>query len=111
MGAFYAAVATRPDIAHAVGVVAKYCSKPNETHLTAVKCILRYLKGTAHLGVRFTKSDNGQLVAQILTGQVTWMTGILPQEFYFSWQVVQLAGSAEAADSSIIYFRSRICGT
>ena len=43
----YASVATRPDITHAVGAVSKYCSKPNETHLTAVKCILRYLKGTA----------------------------------------------------------------
>ena len=30
----YAAIATRPDIAQAVGVVAKYCSKPNEAHMT-----------------------------------------------------------------------------
>ena len=58
----YAAIATRPDIAQAVGVVAKYCSKPNETHMTAVKRILRYLKGTADLGLRFVKSENGGLV-------------------------------------------------
>ena len=42
----YAAIATRPDISHAVGVVSKFCSKPTEAHLTAVKRILRYLKGT-----------------------------------------------------------------
>ena len=53
----YTAVATRPDIAQAVGVVAKFCSKPHEAHLTAVKQILRYLKGTSDLGLKFVKSD------------------------------------------------------
>lgn len=46
----YAAMATRPDIAQAVGAVSKFCSNPNETHLTAVKRIFRYLKGTVNLG-------------------------------------------------------------
>ena len=58
----YASVATRPDITHAVGAVSKYCSKPNETHLTAVKRILRYLKGTAEFCLKFTKSGNGGLI-------------------------------------------------
>ena len=58
----YASVATRPDITHAVGAVSKYCCKPNETHLTAVKRILRYLKGTAEFCLKFTKSGNGGLV-------------------------------------------------
>ena len=47
----YAATATRPDIAHAVGVVSKFNSKPTEAHLTAVKRILRYLKGTVSLAL------------------------------------------------------------
>lgn len=33
----YAAMATRPDIAHAVGVVSKFNSNPTQAHLTAVK--------------------------------------------------------------------------
>ena len=33
----YAAIATRPDIAQAVGVVSKFNSKPTTAHLTAVK--------------------------------------------------------------------------
>ena len=41
----YAAIATRPDIAQAVGVVAKFSSSPNQSHLTAAKRILQYLKG------------------------------------------------------------------
>ena len=57
----YMAVATRPDIAQAVGAVAKFCSRPSEAHLTAVKRILRYLKGTANLGLKFMKSESGEL--------------------------------------------------
>jgi len=42
----YVALATRPDIQFAVSTVAKYCSEPNQSHLTAAKRILRYLKKT-----------------------------------------------------------------
>ena len=40
----YAAITTRPDIAQAVGVVSKFCANPTQSHLTAAKQILRYLK-------------------------------------------------------------------
>ena len=42
----YASIATRPDIAQAVGAASKFNSCPTEAHLTAVKRIFRYLKGT-----------------------------------------------------------------
>ena len=58
----YAAMATRPDIAHAVGVVSKFNLKPTEAHLTAVKRILRYLKGTVNLALRYQKSEDGILI-------------------------------------------------
>ena len=57
----YAAIATRPDIAQAVGVVSKFCASPTEAHLTVAKWILRYLKGTADLGLKYEKSDKGTL--------------------------------------------------
>jgi ATP-binding cassette subfamily B (MDR/TAP) protein 1 len=41
----YAMVCTRPDIAHAVGVVSRYMSNPGKQHWEAVKWIMRYLKG------------------------------------------------------------------
>ena len=41
----YAMVCTRPDIAHAVGVVSRFMSRPGKQHWEAVKWILRYLKG------------------------------------------------------------------
>ncbi|MCO5576798.1 hypothetical protein L7F22_030618 [Adiantum nelumboides] len=42
----YAMVATRPNIAHAVGVVSKFMSNPGKKHWDVVKSILRYLSGT-----------------------------------------------------------------
>ena len=39
-------VCTRPDIAHAVGVVSKYMNNLGKEHWEAVKWILRYLRGT-----------------------------------------------------------------
>ncbi|XP_047331295.1 uncharacterized protein LOC124934840 [Impatiens glandulifera] len=39
----YAMVCTRPDIAHAVGVVSRFLSNPGRKHWEAVKWILRYL--------------------------------------------------------------------
>ncbi len=52
----YATMATRPDIAFAVGVVSKFSSAPTTAHLTAVKRIFRYLKGTMHLGLCYEKT-------------------------------------------------------
>jgi ATP-binding cassette subfamily B (MDR/TAP) protein 1 len=45
----YAMVCTRPDIAHAVGVVSRFLSNPGKEHWEAVKWILRYLKGTSKM--------------------------------------------------------------
>ena len=53
----HTARATRPDIAHAVGIVSKFNSEPTEAHLTAVKRIFRYLKGTLDLVVQYKATD------------------------------------------------------
>ena len=43
----YVMVCTRPNIAHAVGVVSKFLSNLGKEHWVAVKWILRYLRGTS----------------------------------------------------------------
>jgi hypothetical protein len=43
----YAMVCTRPDIAHAVGVVSRYMKNPSKEDWEAVKWILGYLRGTS----------------------------------------------------------------
>ena len=54
----YLASCTRPDIAQAVGALARYMSKPTTTHWTAAKHVLRYLAGTTDYGIIFTPSDS-----------------------------------------------------
>ena len=58
----YAAISICPDIAQAVRVVSKFNSRPTQAHVTAVKWILRYLKGTADLALKYQKSEEGFLV-------------------------------------------------
>ena len=50
-------VCTRPDIAHAVGVVSRYMNNPSKEHWEEVKWILRYLRGTATHALCFGGSD------------------------------------------------------
>ena len=47
----YAMVCTSPDIAHAVGVLSRFMSKPGKEHWTAVKRVFRYLRGTSDYGL------------------------------------------------------------
>ena len=42
---------TRPDVMQAVGLVGRFQSAPKETHVVAVKRIIRYLKGTVDYGL------------------------------------------------------------
>ena len=53
----YAMVCTRPDIAHAVGVVSRYMNNPGKEHWMAVKWILRYLRGTKNQALCFSGSN------------------------------------------------------
>ena len=50
----YLSVNTRPDISHACGILSRFMSCPTQTHWDAAKHVLRYLKGTQHLGIRFS---------------------------------------------------------
>ena len=56
----YLSVCTRPDIAYAVSTLARFSNKPNRSHWTAAKRVLRYLRGTDDYGIAFTKSDSGE---------------------------------------------------
>ena len=49
----YVMVCTRPDIAHAVGVVSRFMFNLGKQRWEAVKCIMRYLRGTSSLKLTF----------------------------------------------------------
>nr|KYP41692.1 Retrovirus-related Pol polyprotein from transposon TNT 1-94 [Cajanus cajan] len=50
-------VCTKPDIAHAMGVVSRFISNPGRKHWEAVKWLLRYMKGTSKIALYFSKND------------------------------------------------------
>ena len=47
-----------PDIAHAVGVLLRFCASPDESGLTAAKRVLRYIKGIKQYDLKYKKTDN-----------------------------------------------------
>ena len=53
----FAMVCTRPDIAQAVGAVSRYMVNPGKEHWSAVKRILRYVKGTSNAALCYGGSD------------------------------------------------------
>ncbi|GJV06619.1 retrotransposon protein, putative, ty1-copia subclass [Tanacetum coccineum] len=57
----YLMVCTRPDIAYAVNVVGKYLANLGKNHWEAVKWILKYLWGTANIGLVYG-TDRGNHV-------------------------------------------------
>lgn len=54
----YLATATRPDIAYAVGVLARFNKNPGMAHWKAVKHLFRYLKGTLDLKITYSPDPN-----------------------------------------------------
>ena len=57
----YLMLCTRPDIANAVGCVAKYCDAYDVSHWTAVKRILRYLRTTKNYRLEFSGESQERL--------------------------------------------------
>ena len=51
IGSLLYLTASRPDIAFSVGSCARYQSDPKDTHLKAVKRIIRYVSGTLGYGL------------------------------------------------------------
>ena len=58
----YSAVSCRPDIAHAVQMLARAMQAPTEQHMQAAKRVFRYLAGSKDVGLIFG-SRNGDAVA------------------------------------------------
>lgn len=54
----YLATNTRPDILHAVTLLAKFCNHPREKHWNAIERVLRYISGTTGKGLLYTKQDH-----------------------------------------------------
>jgi len=58
---------TRPDISFSVNKVCQFHHYPTTTHWVAVKCILRYLKGTMSIGLQ-----NGKSKTILVSSDANW---------------------------------------
>ena len=53
---------TRPTISFAVGILSWFIQKPCEGHWNVAKRVLRYLKGTQELGLKYSKMGDFRLI-------------------------------------------------
>ncbi|GKC83017.1 hypothetical protein Tco_1138734, partial [Tanacetum coccineum] len=63
IGSLMYLTSSRPDIMFATCMCARYQENPNEHHVSAVKRIFRYLKGTINLGLWYPKDSGFDLTA------------------------------------------------
>ncbi|KAJ9538852.1 hypothetical protein OSB04_031585 [Centaurea solstitialis] len=63
IGSLLYLTASRPDIVFSTGVCARFQCDPRESHLSAIKRILRYLKGTPDFGLWYPKDSGFELIA------------------------------------------------
>ena len=62
-GSFQYLTLMRPDLSHAVQQVCLFMHDPRDAHLQLIKRILKYVKGTAHLGLQLHVGSSSELVA------------------------------------------------
>ena len=86
----YLMVSTRPDIAYAVGNLAKFSSKLSTKHWTALKRVLRYLKGTIELGILYSQKSSGECVGY---SDADW-AGDINDRKSTSGYIFQISGAA-----------------
>ena len=58
----YLSMRTWPDIAFAVSHATRFCSKPTSQYLTAVKCVVRYLRWSTHHGLLFKNNGSKSII-------------------------------------------------
>nr|GFA43008.1 copia protein [Tanacetum cinerariifolium] len=63
IGSLMYVTSSRPDIMFATCMCARYQANPNEHHVSAVKRIFRYFKGTINLGLWYPKDSGFDLTA------------------------------------------------
>ena len=51
--AMYAMISTRPDLAQTISVTSRYMSNHGKEHWSAIKWLMRYLKGSTEVGILF----------------------------------------------------------
>jgi hypothetical protein len=89
----YAAIMTRPDIAYAVQTLSQFNTNPGPIHLTAVKRVYRYLRGTTNLGITYKASADSDSSQLKLFTDADWGNSLVDRKS-ISGYVSMLSGGA-----------------
>ena len=111
----YLSTCTRPDIAHVVGLLARFMAKPRVEHWQCVKWVLQYLKKTQSLGLLYGATDElkfegysdsdyaadpdkrrstGGFVFMFAGGAVEWSSKLLPTVATSTMEAEYMSASA-----------------
>jgi hypothetical protein len=88
----YAMVYTRSYIAHAMGVLSRYMSKPEKEHWTIVKRVFRYLRDTTNYGLFYQERPGLDRVVYIHGFVDADWAGDMDRRRYTSGYVFNLFG-------------------
>ena len=116
----YLATNTRPDIAFAVNLLARYSSSPTQRHWNGIKHLLRYLQGTKEMGLYYPKFSTAGLTGYADVGYLSDPHNGRSQTGYLftcggtaiSWRSVKqtmVATSSNHAELLAIHEASREC--
>ena len=74
IGSLFYLTTSRPNISYSVGVCARYQANPKESHMTALKRIIKYVKTTVEFGVWYSKDTNDVLagLGMLMIERVYW---------------------------------------
>ena len=61
IGSLLYLITSRPNISYSVGVCVRYQANPKESHMTALKRIIKYVKTTVEFGVWYSKDTSDVL--------------------------------------------------
>ena len=123
----YLAVATRPDIAYAVGVLGRFSSNPSPSHWKAAKHLCRYLQGTKdyrltyapdpkspgmfttfcdadHGGNEDSRRSTSGMVVKMGTGAISWASRLQPFVTLSTTEAEYIA--AVSAGQEILWLRN-----
>ncbi|XP_057452665.1 secreted RxLR effector protein 161-like [Lotus japonicus] len=71
---------TRPEISFSVGVVSRFMSDPRQSHLLAIKKIMRYLRGTLDLGILFPHQKSNCNLKLVSYSDSDWCGDIMDRK-------------------------------
>ena len=71
---------TRPDISTITNLLAQYQSNPSYQHIEAARRVIKYLKGTSILGIRFKKKKKHQQISLAFSTFLYLLPPLLPSQ-------------------------------